>query len=132
MVALEFFIFHQGNRRGGLGLIQQFQEFFAGRRGGKSGHGMLQHHHPARRQEGRGVDGGVERLEIQAAAPIEAGDVHVRRGRVAQPGAQLVDVGGNGELVVAVQDEYRGSICHLWSISGEKYLPPGHVLARIL
>ena len=78
---------------------------------------MFQHHHPVRCQEGRGVDGGVERFEIQAGAPVEAGDIHIRSGRVTQAGAQPGDVGGDGKLVVAMQDEDRGRFCHLWSVS---------------
>jgi hypothetical protein len=87
---------------------------------------MVQHHHPARRQEGSGVDGRVERFEIQAGAPVEAGNIQIRRGRIPQAGAQFGNVGGNGELIVAMQDEYRGSFRHLLSVSDEKFLPPRH------
>ena len=87
MVALEFFIFHQGNGCGRLGIIQQFEEFFSALGGIESREWVHQHHHPARRQEGCSIDGGIKRLEIQAGAPVKAGDVHVRGGWVAQPGA---------------------------------------------
>jgi hypothetical protein len=84
VVALEFVIFYQDDGRCWLGLIQQFEEFFPGFGRCKSRGRMQQHHHAARRQEGGGVDGSVERLEIQTEAAVEAGNVHVRGGGIAQ------------------------------------------------
>ena len=74
---------------------------------------MNEDHDPARRQEWGGVNGRVERFVIQSEAAVEAGGVHIRGGWVAQTGTQFFDVRGDGEFIIAVQQQDGGGFWHL-------------------